>query len=223
VTMRALVLLLALLVQLPWILSVVAYTLVVPALAHGGSAVQIGVEGPTTPLDRVVADNFATAAKDYMDRYPDVKAVYNNNIDAAYQHYLMYGKNEGRTWNQGQTKVIFGYCGDHGVGGTGNGSNCIRFPNGAKIGAINWQSAVKVGHSDILFALSTSTGLSLLNTFHHGESNITRPVMFPEPIEIPPGGYVWIWADGWGDASPGGVEVQTGLYLYGNPAAVTEK
>lgn len=182
-----------------------------------GSSVVIGAEGPTTPLAQVVADNFAVAAQDYLDRYPDIKAAYGENYDAARRHFVAFGIHEGRTWNQSQTRVIWGSPGDKGVGGTGNGINCVRFPNGAKLGAINWQSAVKVANSDILFVLYLPNGQTLLNTFHHGEGNITRSITLPDPIDIEIGGAIWIWADGWGDQSPGGIEVQTGLYFYGNP------
>src|SRR6478672_6917832 len=134
-----------------------------------GSSVVIGAEGPTTPLAMVVAQNFAAAAEDYLVRYPDVKAAYGENYNAAHLHYISNGQN-----------------------------------------------AVKVGNSDILFVLYLPNGQTLLNTFHHGESNIVRGINLPEPIDIEPAGAIWIWADGWGDASPGGIEVQTGLYFYGN-------
>lgn len=187
--------------------------------AYAGSSVVIGVEGPTTPYDQVIAANFQAAAADYLARNPDVASVYGAaNYQGAWQHYQQYGQREGRAWNQSQTKIIFGYCGDHGQGGTGNGNNCVHFPNGGDLTGIAWQSAVKIANTAVLWVLYTSDGRQLLSTIQTSASpSITRDVRLTDPIVIAPGGFIWIYADGYGDQSAGGIEAQTALYFNSNP------
>lgn len=104
------------------------------------------------------------------------------------------------------------------------GVACFYFPNGGKLRAISWESSVKLAHDEILLMLVMSptpafSGSNVLLSVHHNKGNDPgsnfKHVNLNGHIYIPPGHYVWIYAEGTVNAHPAGVEVQSTLYAEG--------
>jgi len=180
--------------------------LILCSAVHAGSMALIAVEAPMFPQGAK-----QEAAKDYLKRYPDVAAVYQNRPEGAVEHWINYGQFEGwRVWNGYLDIAIITYCGDTAAI---SGYNCVHFPAGAKIGAISWESSVKVLNSEVFSYLQSSSGVSLMTTYQQGQGVRVKTITLPEPIILPPGSFVWLYAQGWGDYNAGGFEAQISLYL----------
>lgn len=211
---------------------------------YGGDMASITVEAPMGPVlvtpETAITFNPACSASaaDYRARYPDVAQFWGDQSDAGiYQHYLLNGIKEGRTWNAqlcapagtvqpilapttlpNGSPIILGSCGWK----PSNGTNCIVFPDGATVGGFTYQSVVKTGNSEVLTALKLSVpGRSereLIRIHHLGISNPAPTfVLLPEPLVLPFQSTIWCYADGWGDPHPAGFECQVTLYLLGTP------
>ena len=196
-------------------LLIIAF-LLLGTVSQAGTVANIGVEGPLRPIQ---INSLQAEAADYWTRYSDVRndPYYGASPEHAREHFDTWGRNEGRTWNILHDIGILTFCGDRGIGGSGNGYNCIHFPDGARIGGVAWESSVKVGNSEVLSILNTSNGHTLVVTYQQGQSHRIKVVNFPEPIDLPAGGFVWIYAEGWGDSSSGGFEAQVQIFLLGTP------
>lgn len=117
---------------------------------------------------------------------------------------------------------IAGACGSPTV----NGFACIRFPAGARIWGIAWQSSVKIGPHEVLFHLVMSpqpsqlNGTALLSTHQVSDvpNSVARTVILPSPIIVPAGWYVWIYAIGTGPPHAAPVESATMIYVEASAA-----
>lgn len=193
--------------------------------SFSGDSATIMVQAPMHPQGAVTVS--PGAAQEYWNLYADIKynPYYGISPERAWEHYQTYGRFEGRTWpgpTPGPDISILSACGSFNTGG----SNCSIFPNGGKLGAIAWESSVKSGNSEvlaILFMDSSTQGRQVLITAHHlGITEVIKPITLPDPINVPPGATIWVYADGWSDPNMGGFEVSTTLYFVGLAPAITQ-
>jgi hypothetical protein len=190
-----------------------------------GDAITIGIEGLIKPRGQ----SLQASSEDYWNRYPDVAndSLYGrSNPDGARRHYDLYGRAEGRVWNDlpGDIGIFTRSKLTNQSNPNVNGVNSFTLPNGGKIGGFSWQSTVKVLNSEVLAILVLSNphpAIKHLIRIHHlGQGTVPRDVLLPDPIDALPGAEIWAYAEGWGDEQRAGFEIQTTVYTIGQPAVV---
>lgn len=105
-----------------------------------------------------------------------------------------------------------------------HGSNCVSFPNIGWLGAISWQSTMKVPGEALLILMVSPVGAGLgepgekrlLSTHHFSvvaANTVVKDILLPQPTYIPPGSQVWVHAISTGGPNPAGLEVQATLWV----------
>lgn len=107
------------------------------------------------------------------------------------------------------------------------GLHAVRWPEGAVVLEIAWQSSVKVAGEVLYHLVASPTGsgineqgrVILLSTHHIGEgpTMLVKRVAPPKPIPIPKGWVTWVYGEGSGEAHGAPAEVQFTFYVRGIP------
>ena len=186
-----------------WIVALVLMALTSPASA-GSIPYTIDFEAAIHPA---VANSDGAC---YLARYPDVAADPTFGHD-PWRHFITYGVYEGRTWGCGPGQSGIQLMGYPGAPAAHGGINYLNLPVGSQIMALCAEFSVKVGNSEVLWQIRDGS-MVILSAHNWGPGDVVKCHALPVPY-IVQDGLLWIYAEGWGDPNPAGIETQTQVWV----------